>query len=424
LQCFPKDFLWGATISAHGTEGGDFNSDWWRWEQRPSRIQHAATSKEAADHYSRYREDAALAQKLGMNSVLVGLSWARIQPGPDFFDEEALAHYRSVFESMRACGLMPIGALQEIALPDWFAQRGGWENGAAAKCFEEYAGTVAQSLGGICRWWIPILEPAHWHVMAYREKSWPAPRKAFGGWLALRQIALAQAAAFTAIHCACPGGQVGISVRAGRFAPENAYSAWDLRAARAEQRRQIHGFPLLAQRFGGDTRPFDFLAASYYGRHFIRFAPFRPAGLFARCVRQDGAPASPEQAAPYPAGLIEALEELRAYRAPILIAGNGLATGDDANRAAFLLDHVAALENALRNGVEIKGYFHRALLDGFEWNRGYAARYGLVHVDRNTLTRTPNASAYLFRGIAEQGGIRIGTAARFCPDWKPPEELA
>ena len=47
---FPKDFSWGAMLDAHQTEGDDFNSDWWRWEQRPGRIAENVTSEKAVQH--------------------------------------------------------------------------------------------------------------------------------------------------------------------------------------------------------------------------------------------------------------------------------------------------------------------------------------------------------------------------------------
>ena len=65
----------------------------------------------------------------------------------------------------------------------------------------------------------------------------------------------------------------------------------------------------------------------------------------------------------------------------------------------------------------------RSLLDGFEWDRGYSARYGLVHVGGGSMARTPNTSAYLYKDIAASGGIRKGALARYCPDWDPPEGL-
>ncbi len=67
-------------------------------------------------------------------------------------------------------------------------------------------------------------------------------------------------------------------------------------------------------------------------------------------------------------------------------------------------------------GFDLRGYFHRALLDGFEWERGYTRRYGLVHVDRESLSRTPNPSAFLYKELCRTGTISPGAVARYCPE--------
>ena len=52
---------------------------------------------------------------------------------------------------------------------------------------------------------------------------------------------------------------------------------------------------------------------------------------------------------------------------------------------------------AIADGVDVRGYFHWSLLDNFEWARGYAPRFGLVHVDYKTQVRTPKASYHWLR---------------------------
>ncbi|MFD8340665.1 family 1 glycosylhydrolase, partial [Streptomyces solisilvae] len=72
---------------------------------------------------------------------------------------------------------------------------------------------------------------------------------------------------------------------------------------------------------------------------------------------------------------------------------------DDQERIAFLDGHVRALHRALEAGVDVRGYFVWSLLDNFEWAEGYARRFGLVHVDFATGTRTPKASYHWFRDL-------------------------
>ena len=49
----------------------------------------------------------------------------------------------------------------------------------------------------------------------------------------------------------------------------------------------------------------------------------------------------------------------------------------------------------------MKGFFYWSLLDNYEWAEGYEKRFGLVHVDFDTLERLPKSSYHaLSRAIA------------------------
>jgi beta-glucosidase len=64
----------------------------------------------------------------------------------------------------------------------------------------------------------------------------------------------------------------------------------------------------------------------------------------------------------------------------------------DPTRIAYLNTHLAAVQRAIESGVPVKGYFIWSLLDNYEWALGYEKRFGLVHVDFDSLTRTPKQS--------------------------------
>ena len=95
------------------------------------------------------------------------------------------------------------------------------------------------------------------------------------------------------------------------------------------------------------------------------------------------------------------------------VTENGLAAGqrtgelsgtEDPNRIAYLASHLEAVQAALAAGVPLKGYFVWSLLDNYEWALGYAKRFGLVHVDFDTLDRTPKASYHALRQALRQDG--------------------
>jgi beta-glucosidase len=102
---------------------------------------------------------------------------------------------------------------------------------------------------------------------------------------------------------------------------------------------------------------------------------------------------------------------------PLVITENGASFDDppldghevieDPERTAYLRDHVAAVERALEAGVDVRGYYVWSLFDNFEWEHGYASRFGIVAVDFESQRRIPKRSALWYRElIAQQGNGR------------------
>ena len=99
---------------------------------------------------------------------------------------------------------------------------------------------------------------------------------------------------------------------------------------------------------------------------------------------------------------------------PQNITENGLPAADtlrrdgrlrDAGRIAFLRDHFAAAHRAIQEGVPLESYHVWSLLDNFEWDQGYAQRWGIIYVDYPTQTRTPKRSAHWYRDVITRNGI-------------------
>lgn len=415
---FPADFQFGATLSAHQAEGGNYANDWWRWEQRPGRIADGSTSQVAAGHYGRYREDMALAAKFKHRAMLVSLDWSRVEPAEARYEPAALEHYRAVFETLRKHGIEPVCALNEVALPQWFADSYGWAHPQAPALFAHYAGAVAETVGHLCRRWIPIFEPVNYITLALLEGLWPpglhSLRQARN---ALTNLGRAHLEARAAVIRTNPAAEVGVAVRARVFQPDDPRSPWDLRAARHQSRLRSHLFLRSLMRAAPDGEPpCAFIGVSYYGRERLRFSPFRPFHLFSERLTETGATARLASFEPWPEGLREVLREFAPYGRPLLVTGNGVAASDDRLRCRFLVEHARVLGQCLEEGLPVTGYFHRSLLDQFEWTEGYGPRYGLFHVDRESLARTPNGSAFLFRDLCENGRFQPHTLAQFYPE--------
>jgi beta-glucosidase len=150
------------------------------------------------------------------------------------------------------------------------------------------------------------------------------------------------------------------------------------------------------------AQPLDYLGVNFYRPNVVLAADdgsilgLRDVPLDADTTAM-GWPVVPE-------ALTELLIGLKAEYGdmPLLITENGAAFEDrmnggevveDPRRVAYIESHVAAVEQALVAGVDVRGYFVWSLLDNFEWEHGYSQRFGIVYVDFETQRRVPKRSA-------------------------------
>ena len=135
MKPFPKNFLWGAAISSYQTEGNNFASDWWQWEQQPGNIKDGSVSSSACDFWNQYETYLDYAKQAGMNALRISIEWARIQPEQNQWSQQALDHYKKIIGAMKQRGLEPIVTLWHFTLPLWFAKQNGWLNENAQEYF-------------------------------------------------------------------------------------------------------------------------------------------------------------------------------------------------------------------------------------------------------------------------------------------------
>lgn len=79
----------------------------------------------------------------------------------------------------------------------------------------------------------------------------------------------------------------------------------------------------------------------------------------------------------------------------------------DPQRIDFLNRYLLALRRAAADGVDVRGFFHRSILDNFEWAEGYKHRFGLIHVDYQTQKRALKDSAYWYRDVIKSNGAHL-----------------
>ena len=100
---------------------------------------------------------------------------------------------------------------------------------------------------------------------------------------------------------------------------------------------------------------------------------------------------------------VETIYDLDGYPEEWNVNASGDVADDD--RTAFLAGHVAAAHRALESGVPLRGFFVWSLFDNFEWGMGLSKRFGIVHVDFDTLKRTIKASGRWYAGVTARHGL-------------------
>jgi beta-glucosidase len=151
--------------------------------------------------------------------------------------------------------------------------------------------------------------------------------------------------------------------------------------------------------------PMDFMGLNYYSRAVV-------SADGAWDVHSSGREITDMGWEVYPEGLTQLLVRLhRDYRVPPLyVTENGGAFRDqlqdgrvaDADRTRYIAQHIAAVGEAMRQGVRMAGYMVWSLLDNFEWASGYEKRFGIVHVDYATQQRTLKDSACWYRDFLQR----------------------
>jgi beta-glucosidase len=121
----------------------------------------------------------------------------------------------------------------------------------------------------------------------------------------------------------------------------------------------------------------------------------------------------------FPQGLTDTLLWIRDNygNPPVYITENGAAFFDppqvegpvleDPLRVDYLRKHLTAIHNAIQRGADIRGYFAWSLFDNFEWAYGFSKRFGLVHMNYETLERTLKASAHFYSQVIATNGASL-----------------
>lgn len=401
---FPEGFLWGAATASYQVEGGIENNDW----AKAARDGKVPPAGGACDFWNRYESDFDIAKSLGHNCHRISIEWARIEPREGEFDEAAIEHYRKIITAMRDRRLKPFITLWHFTLPQWFAERGGFEHPDSPEIFARYCGYVARKFGNDSRHFATINEPIVFASNGWLRGTWPPfkrfalldlfrlpepdlydgpPQKGIMPFFAYmrvrRNLARAHNAAYDAIKKAAFGAEVGIVHHVILFHangnPLNKFPAAFLNwhwthsfLRKISHKCDSIGVNYYIHKKFGDTRTYDKTDMGWDV---------------------------------YPEGLYDALEMVKRYGKPVWVSEAGVADAADRIRGDYIRTLVRCMARALERGVDVRGFMYWSLLDNYEWALGFTKRFGLVEVDFETFKRTVRPSAYVYKEIIGRNAL-------------------
>ncbi|KAK6250688.1 hypothetical protein SCA6_004693 [Theobroma cacao] len=409
---FPAGFTFGAGSAAYQIEGaaledGKGPSVWDTFARKyPERIADRSTGDVAVDFYHRYKDDIKLMKKVGLDSFRFSISWSRILP-----------------KGKLCGGVNPLGVQFYNNLIDDLLANGKQLNNWNRDDYVDYADFCFKTFGDRVKHWVTMNEPNGWSLggSSHPKKNPYADR---------------------ANVQASQKGKIGITIITNWFIPKSDATADRKAASRALD--FLFGWfvdPLIFGEYPKSMRSLvgrrlpkfteaeskmlkgsiDFLGVNYYTANYAENAPPSNTAIAANDSRvnltteKDGVPIGTPTAVSwlfiYPKGLRGLMLYIKEKynNPPIYITENGVAEANnasltvkealkDSTRIRYLDGHLKSLLKAIREGVNIKGYYVWAFLDDFEWTSGYTLRFGFTYIDfKNNLRRYLKYSAYWFK---------------------------
>ncbi|XP_073490360.1 lactase/phlorizin hydrolase-like [Aquarana catesbeiana] len=466
---FPGGVLWGSSSAAFKveggwTEGGRGQSIWDVFGEQGN-AQDNATGSVASDSYNKIDYDVYLLKSLQTKVYYFSISWSRVFPTgrKSTVNTSGVKYYNKLIDRLIEENITPIVALYHWDLPQALHEAGGWQNEAIIDAFEEYADFCFSSFGDRVKIWITFHEPWVVSYAGYGTGEHAPGIKDPGNasFKVTHNIVKAHARAwhvFDEKYRAEQLGAVGISLNSDWAEPANPNDPESVSAAERYVQFMLGWFahPIL---LNGDypevlktqvnqkntqcpniVAPLptfteaeknyilgtaDFIGISHYTSRLVNVSSssvcessYENIGGFSTHVD----PSWPTTASPWisvvPWGLRRLLnfvkEEYGKAVMSIFITGNGMPTSstedvfNDTARVQYLTSYInEALKAFNSDGVVIRSYIVRSLLDGFEGPEGYSQRFGLHHVDfqNSNRQRTPKASAYSYSTIIANNGF-------------------
>jgi beta-glucosidase len=335
-----------------------------------------------------------------------------------------------MLEGLSQRGILPIVSLHHFTHPQWFESEGAFLSAAAGERFERFAARVVSELGDLCRHWVTFNEPNVFAALGYVLGEFP-PGRHGDIRMALRVIdAMAACHAYRAIHELQPQAQVGWAHNYVVFQPERRFFL-DRWSAGLLNRLFNESFLITIERgqpadpINLDGKPLrmvkgtcDFIGVNAYSRFHVEFSLKHISQLCSNVyvpghVPQGDPGVDKPYGEAYPGAVVAAVQRCAKLGKPIYILENGVPDAQDRIRPWLIVSVLREVHRLIREGMDIRGYFHWTLTDNFEWSEGWKLRFGLVELDAATQRRTMRPSGRLYGAIAVANEIPTDISDQF-----------
>lgn len=391
---FPEGFFWGSGYAGHQVEGNNVNSNRWLYETEGN---WAEKSGLACNSYELYKEDINLVTSLSHQAFRTSVEWCRIEESEGFFNEEATEHYVNLFRELKEKGVKVFATLVHMSYPIWFEKLGAFTKLENLKYFERYVEYIVPKIAPYVDYFNVLNEHNLSNNVDYKLNSIIYHAKAYH--IIKKYSNAPVSTAHALVYCQ----------------PYRAHDKWDKHLA--EHFDMINNevffhairtgeivYPLRDAIYDKDVKnSVDYWSVNTYVRRVVDSRIANGKGK-----KYDTAIMNMIDKDFYlkefnPECVVHNLSRLTDK--PVIISENGCCCNDDRFRIVWLCEYLKALDEAIKLGVDVKGYLYWSLLDNYEWN-SFLPRFGLVDCNFKTFERTPKPSAYFYKEIIENNGFK------------------
>lgn len=453
---FPKNFIWGVATSAHQVEG-NCNCQWSKFEADKK----LEPSGMACDNWNLYKEDVKLLNELQVDAYRFSINWSKWQPtknGPS--NKEVIAHYHSLINELIQNNKMPVITLHHFDHPQWFEDLNAFEKEENIIHFVNFCKEVFNEFSDKVSMWCTINEPGVYAFQGYvRGEFPPAKLDLQMAGIVNKNLIIAHIETYKALKSMRNGNkcQIGITHSITQYHAYHEPSKYnpltkleyfleyylnhvfydavmqffitgnfEFKAPKILQLLLAGKFPNSAISLQYSLLPIKLnyafvnysyvnpVTKKYNSKEILDFFGIQPySTVLINWKNKDAATAPslrPEDEQygniatdmPYricPESLYRAINQASFVGVPIYITENGIADSKDDRREIFIKRYLYALQKALQDGYDVRGYFYWSLYDNFEWSFGYKMKFGLYKVNFATQERSLRKGAEFYRDV-------------------------